>query len=227
MILRVYAMYENSKKILLFLLVCFLARVIALATILALAVGPTSGISATEYLLSGTYFCSVAPNTAYANFTVIPTLFFEIILFALAARCSFKHAAELRRSPQGWKANECMKVLLRDSILFFLMNLAAGGFNVALWANQSGNGSYIYGGISNTFLGIEPFLLAPRLVLSFRAHHEQLVVDSDFATQVESMVFQAGVQMSVEDSWETTAAVRDIELRNIRAPTKLQYGSGV
>ncbi|KAH7910976.1 hypothetical protein BJ138DRAFT_1151771 [Hygrophoropsis aurantiaca] len=220
MILRLYAMYEKSRKILIFLLVCFVARVVALAVILGLATGPGSGISATEYLLSGTYFCSVAPNITFVNFTLVPTLFFELILFALASRCFVRHAAELRRSSHGWRMNECMKVLLRDSILFFVMNLAAGGGNVAIWINQSANGSYIYAGIGNTFLGIEPFLLAPRLVLSFRAYHEQLVVDSDMATQMESLVFQARGRVDIEGGWDASVergkTLTQMELRDLR-----------
>ncbi|KAH7927428.1 hypothetical protein BV22DRAFT_1127354 [Leucogyrophana mollusca] len=208
MALRVYAMYAQSRKILIFLAVSFLAQSVA---ILALNVAYGASLSArfmTEYIYSGIHVC-IGDETvsqiedALALSIVYPEIFFDTLLLILALWCFARHSTESIQISGQWEVNRWIRILLQDSILYFVLDTAAtllnGGYAFYL------TGTYAI--MVSTFKQIEPSLLAPRLVISIREYHRQVVEDSELHVQMESMIFRA---CSIPNTQEAGASPSDV-----------------
>ncbi|KAH7927293.1 hypothetical protein BV22DRAFT_1127546 [Leucogyrophana mollusca] len=89
--------------------------------------GPVSGITVL-YILNR--YTSNALLIVGA--TVIP---FDVLLFGLAARISAKDAVEVIRSGGVGRANSLMKVLARDSLIYFLINLILMIVTIVGWVS--------------------------------------------------------------------------------------------
>jgi len=57
-------------------------------------------------------------------------------------------------------------------------------------------GAQVYSGINEIFAMVQMFVLAPRLILSIRQYNAKVVTESDEATAMTSIAFQARTQMS-------------------------------
>ena len=57
-------------------------------------------------------------------------------------------------------------------------------------------GAQVYAGIDEISAMVQMFVLAPRLVLSIRQYNAKVVAESDEATAMTSIAFQARTQMS-------------------------------
>ena len=56
--------------------------------------------------------------------------------------------------------------------------------------------SAIFTGVSQIATSAQMFVLGPRLILSIRGYHTELVVNSDAGTDMTTIAFQAGIQVS-------------------------------
>ncbi|OJA16923.1 hypothetical protein AZE42_10240 [Rhizopogon vesiculosus] len=123
MSMRIYAMYMQSRRVLVLLSIFFLATAGLGIAVGITVLGPHSGISATEFVLSGISVCGPYVNTA----SVLPLAYdilglcTSILQFALAVGRFIKHALEMRQMLHRWQVNEIMKVLVQDSILYFTL----------------------------------------------------------------------------------------------------------
>ncbi|KAG2352075.1 hypothetical protein BDR07DRAFT_934506 [Suillus spraguei] len=73
-------------------------------------------------------------------------------------------------------------------------------------------GGQIYTGIFQYFLLVQYFVLGPRLILSVREYHAELVANSDAATGMASIAFQEGVHVVTSSKgkhvWNSTGGNR-------------------
>jgi len=139
MILRIYAMYSQSRLILGILLVLFLSIVVLALVVGIKYYGPNSGlISAyefacqfpthsgnivTRFYLLNTDFCldALGPSPMFFVYGSIPSAFFDALLIILAITCLVKHTIKMNQATGGWRINQCMKMIVCDSILYFIL----------------------------------------------------------------------------------------------------------
>ncbi|KIJ59732.1 hypothetical protein HYDPIDRAFT_118238 [Hydnomerulius pinastri MD-312] len=190
MILRIFAMYNQSRRLLYFLLGLFFPVVVVELVLTVLYFGPRNGMYVTDIPLPGMQICSgnfsLSP-LLYVYFS-IPGIVFDGILALFAVARLVQHTIDMKRDLGGWKMNVCMRMLARDSILYFMGNLIYRSFNLIPLTNLPP----LYKTLAQAFCSIEPFVLPPRLVISFREYHAQIVSDSDAGSPIESMVFRPG-----------------------------------
>ncbi|KAF8844789.1 hypothetical protein BDN67DRAFT_1007945 [Paxillus ammoniavirescens] len=173
MSLRIYAMYLRSKIIMVVLITFILARIGVGLAVAVVIFGPKSGISATEWILSGIHVCGPSVDTASPLPLAwdITSITINILLFLLAIGRFAKHAFEMRRMLHRWQVNDLMKVLVRDSIVYFFFNLVATIIlMISVWG-QPENGTYF--AIITAYSQNEGSVLLPRLVISFRENYSQ------------------------------------------------------
>ncbi|KAG2355922.1 hypothetical protein BDR07DRAFT_1424820 [Suillus spraguei] len=129
-ITRLHAMYQRSRKILIFLIVTFLAVNIFSVMV---AVMITMHSSAEELILSGTYQCSFSyPEyiLLLSSITWILVTVFEVVALCLAVWITVKHFRELRRHSAGGIIGDCFEVLLRSHVLYFASFVVSACFEL-------------------------------------------------------------------------------------------------
>lgn len=195
MTIRIYAMYQGSKKILVFLIVVLLLCTTAFAVIAAMGNTNASGL---EIVLSGNNMCFDLNNAAGQRLIdemFIPTLLWEVLALGLSVWIVIKHIRELRRqSPTTSTIKDCFTVLLRSHVLYFLWFAAVSFFYIGLlsprFMGSPSVGSGIYYGVYQMTQFTQMFVLGPRLVLSIRDFNAKLVAKSDEGTQMTTIAFQ-------------------------------------
>ncbi|KAG2368933.1 hypothetical protein BDR07DRAFT_922967 [Suillus spraguei] len=118
-ITRLYAMYQRSRKILIFLVVSFLAVNIFDGVAAIMSTMHTSG---EELVLSGTYQCSTnyaGDMLLLASLSWILATVWEVLALCLAVWIAVKHFRELRRHSAGGIIGDCFTVLMKTHMLYF------------------------------------------------------------------------------------------------------------
>jgi hypothetical protein len=203
MITRLYAMYQRSRRLLIFLIVTFLPidifNVVTLGAIMI-----TTNASGEELILSGTYQCSVG----YAEDIVlldsiawILTIVWEVLTLYLAVWIAIKHFRELRQNSIGGIMRNCFMVLIETHMLYFAGFAAICCFHLillrssALSTNQFSPEIQVYYGFLEILAVVQMFVLGPRLILGVRKFHAKLLAGSDTATAMTSIAFQENVHI--------------------------------
>ncbi|KAH7908573.1 hypothetical protein BJ138DRAFT_1103396 [Hygrophoropsis aurantiaca] len=126
LLLRVYALYNRSKKILAVLLACFFCQAIASIVLQAMqynssfigkyitSVGPSLGSFSEE----GDVNPAFVPTTPKVFLPIL--LVFDVILFAFAIVAFVKHALQSKASHGSWAINSLIKLSITDHTLYFL-----------------------------------------------------------------------------------------------------------
>ncbi|OAX43250.1 hypothetical protein K503DRAFT_199784 [Rhizopogon vinicolor AM-OR11-026] len=186
LIWRLYALYNQSKRLLYVLLSPFLP-------IVAIAIGSFI------YLLCQRNPFSVeeitTPNARYCTFSVdarpmfaiytswIPTVCYDIFLVALAAAILVKHLIERRTIK--FRPNTYIIMITRYHIINFVLNLAYQIVRVILWVRTD-----IPTPVSSLlalYTDTAPFILAPRIIIDIldsHAREECVHVSTTFANCV-------------------------------------------
>jgi len=211
MAMRVYAMYLGSKIVLAILVVMILTRIGLGLAVVFIILGPQSGISATEYILSGIYVCDPIVNTTslLPLAWVILTIVIDSLLFLLAVGRFIQHALDMRRMLHKWKVGDLMSVLVRDSIVYFVLNLVVAILlMISVWIP----GNWTYFGMVAAYAQNEASVLIPRLVISFRENYDKDGESSrhdggtgHWTVRSEKMVFERG---AMEDEFEVETVDR-------------------
>ncbi|KAG2113959.1 hypothetical protein DEU56DRAFT_189931 [Suillus clintonianus] len=200
MMIRIHAMYGRSKKMLIFLAVLLLIFTIATGV---MTVIENLGFLGGEAVMYGYHICFYDINTAALALTeamIIPTAIWEILAFFLAVWIVIKHIRELRQSQGGSTIGDCFTVLIQSHTLYFLAFVVMACFTLGSLSPyitySSALGVTVYSGILNVIVGIQMCVLGPRLILSVREYHAELVARSDEGTRMSSIAFQAGGDVS-------------------------------
>ncbi|KAG2030842.1 hypothetical protein BDR03DRAFT_158559 [Suillus americanus] len=116
---RLHAMYQRSRKILISLVITFLAIIIFSGVVTIMQTMHTSG---EEVILSGTYQCIIA-YAGYFSFlsglTWIACTVWEVFALCLAVWVTVKHFIELRQHSTGGIIGDCFTVLMKTHIFYF------------------------------------------------------------------------------------------------------------
>jgi len=200
-ITRLHAMYQRSRKILIFLILTFLAVNIFDGVAAILAVKNTSG---EEFILSGTYRCSISYTEdvlLLASFTWIFGAVWEVLALFLAVWIAVKHFRELRQHSARGIFEDTFTVLMKTHMLYFGSFVAVSCFHLIIefsptLLTDSSLDVYIISGFLQIFEVVQICVLGPRLILGIREYHAKLVADADAATVMTSIAFQERVHIS-------------------------------
>lgn len=139
--LRLYAMYRQSRRILVLLLTLFFCEIFAIAFIIWRTIGPYSSLRGPSTLLFirppgahghpamsnvvlGQHFCAFSGINGDFVYIFIPFLCFEFFLFLLAARMFIENVKRNRQADEegaGIRMHPFMSILARDSLCYFFV----------------------------------------------------------------------------------------------------------
>jgi len=125
MILRVYAMWHQSKRIFYILLSIYVPQVIVSFVYDGIY---NSYLSVMVVQVIDFSFCSISFNNAQLGFTGFTassfvTFVFSVMLFSLAITSTLKEVVVMYEATRQWQPNQYMKLLMKDGILYFLVNI--------------------------------------------------------------------------------------------------------
>ncbi|KAG2042036.1 hypothetical protein BDR03DRAFT_944399 [Suillus americanus] len=207
MITRLHAMYQRSRKILILLIIAFLAGNILNGVVTVLTTMHTFG--AEELILSGTYQCTIGYTEGKLLLYSIPWILdtvWEMLALCLAIWIVVKHFRELRQHSAGGILRDSFMVLMKTHILYFASFVAVSCFQLVidlsptLSADPSSLEVQICYGILQILDVVQSFVLGPRLILGIREYHAKLMVNSNAATYMTSIAFQERVHISTGSS---------------------------
>lgn len=202
MTIRLHAMYLGSRKILIFLVIIFLALAVAAGVLLAKV---RRYARSEEFVLSGIHQCMSyftggnIPLLIGNDWEYVTGLTWEIIVLCLAVWIAIKHFRELRQQLR-WNVQDCFTVLIQTHVFYFAAFavtscFAFGGLSNNL-LNISSVGVQISNIVSQVAIIVQLFVLGPRLILSVRAHHARLLADSDEGAAMTTIAFQERIYES-------------------------------
>ncbi|KAG2087181.1 uncharacterized protein F5147DRAFT_67974 [Suillus discolor] len=196
MIARLHAMYQGSRKMLIFLVIIFLAVNIACGVIAAIGIKDTVS---EEFILFGTYMCNYGyEGDVQLLFPMVWTLntIWEVLALCLSLWVSIKHFRDLRRlsSSMGSIIGDCFTVLTRSHVFYFAIFVCVS--IIQLGADSS----EMIAGALQVLSVMQTFVLGPRLILSVRQYYAELVAESDAETSMNSIVFQECVHVSTSST---------------------------
>ncbi|KAG2101560.1 uncharacterized protein F5147DRAFT_310654 [Suillus discolor] len=206
MIARLYAMYERSRMILIFLVIVFLVVNIASGVIMTIALKDTVEEA---WIISGTYMCayeSEQDTQLLFSMTWILSTIWEVLALCLSIWIAVKHFRELRRfgPSTGSTIGDCFKVLIQSHVLYFASFFGVPCLQLAYLSpeliNSSSMGAQILSSVVQILLGVQMFVLGPRLILSVREYSAKLVAHYDAETSMNSIVFQEHVHVSTSST---------------------------
>ncbi|KAG1798931.1 uncharacterized protein HD556DRAFT_161374 [Suillus plorans] len=206
MIARLYAMYQGSTKMLMFLVIIFLAVNIACGVITAISLNDTV---IEEAILSGTYMCGyVSEGNDQLLISIIWMLnaVWEVLSLCLSVWIAVKHFRELRRldPSTGSTIGDCFRVLIQSHVLYFASFVGVSCLQLAILSpaisNSDSIGVLILYGVLQILLIVQMFVLGPRLILSVREHNAKLVAYSDAETSMNTIIFQEHVHVSTSST---------------------------
>ncbi|KAG2065655.1 hypothetical protein BDR04DRAFT_1145305 [Suillus decipiens] len=199
-IARLHAMYKRSRTMLIFLVVVFLAINIAYGAIMTTEVNDTIG---EELILSGTYARGYVqegyPQLLAATTWVLNTVW-EVLASCLSIWIAVKHFRDLRRlgpSTGPTVIGDWFRVLIKSYVLYFASFAGVSSFHLV---TNSPELLLRYFMVPFNFLGVQMFVLGPRLILSVQEYHAKLVANSDAETSMRSIVFQERVHVSTSST---------------------------
>ncbi|KAH7911474.1 hypothetical protein BJ138DRAFT_913493 [Hygrophoropsis aurantiaca] len=171
---RVYALFNQSRKVLIFLATLYALQTIVTFVMTALLF---NNRALREYIVSiGPVIGSVIQNVttnpdAYASFTQDVTMLavvFNTILLFFALWAFVRHASEARALDGGWSINVLVKTLVADHLVYFVCNLI--WLSLTLAANYIPNSSVLsalLAGVYDVFSALA-VVVGPHMVISLR-----------------------------------------------------------
>ncbi|KAG1774436.1 hypothetical protein EV702DRAFT_523871 [Suillus placidus] len=201
MIARLHAMYQRSRTMLIFLVIIFLAVNIACGVIAAIVL---KDAVAEELILSGTYSCNYGyegDGQFLISMIWMLNSVWEVLALCLSVWIALKHFRELRRlgSSTGSTIGDCFRVLIKSHVLYFASFVGVSCLQLVHISpeilNSNSMGALTLCGVLQIFVGVQMFVLGPRLILSVREYHAKLVADFDAETSMNSIVFQERVHV--------------------------------
>ncbi|KAG2127629.1 uncharacterized protein EDB93DRAFT_1256912 [Suillus bovinus] len=205
-ITRLHAMYQGSRKILIFLIATFLAVNIFDGVVVIMS---TMHVSGEQYILSGTYMCQFNfPEDALrlGSITWILATVWEVLALCLAVWIAVKHFRELRRHSAGGIIGDCFSVLIKTHMAYFASFVAVSCFTLVIQlsptmlADEYSLETQTLNGFGQISTVVQAFVLGPRLILGVREYHAKLVANSDAASPMTSIAFQERVHVSTNSS---------------------------
>ncbi|KAG2043190.1 hypothetical protein BDR03DRAFT_943087 [Suillus americanus] len=190
---RLHAMYQRSRKMLIFLVVTFVSITIFCTTI---AVVGTNLLSI-KVLLYGTqcvYEIDASEQLRLFEAYTVATAW-EVLTLCLAIWIVVKHLRELQPQSTRRIMGDCFTVLLKTHALYFVIFSTSSSLNIGLmsphFSASSSVGAQSYRGILELATLLQMFVVGPRLILSVREYHAKLMPNfEDGTASIHPMAFR-------------------------------------
>ncbi|KIK81154.1 hypothetical protein PAXRUDRAFT_15394 [Paxillus rubicundulus Ve08.2h10] len=180
MIIRITVMFDCPKRMAYIL--SFLYSLVVIDSLITefLWIGPHSDFIVSTVSLAGDTICTAKSGrgNVFPVYGGIPEAIFDLLILALSLYRFAVHSIETRRILGRTKVNVYMRLLLEHSVLYFVLIIINKGLGV--WIHLSS--SMLYVALASLYCATVPFMLFPRLVLSFKGHRSEsggLSVGSD------------------------------------------------
>ncbi|KAG1810072.1 uncharacterized protein HD556DRAFT_1522466 [Suillus plorans] len=202
MIARLHAMYQRSRRMLIFLVIICLAVNIACGVITIIVL--KYYFVSEELILSGIHICSEEfegdTQLLFSMVWMLNTVW-EVLALCLSVWIAAKHFRDLRRLGPwtGSTIGDCFRVLMESHVLYFASFAGVSCLQLVNLSPEVKNSNsvavVILSGAMEILLSVQMFVLGPRLILSVRQYHAKLVAESDAETSMNSIVFQERVHV--------------------------------
>ncbi|KAF8126716.1 hypothetical protein EV363DRAFT_560190 [Boletus edulis] len=187
MILRVFAMWNQSRIILCILLIIYLPQIISIVVFYGIYETPDTHFSVRVIRVVDFSFC----NASFVNFPQLVTAFIVVPRFVLAAALmilavfqTLKQSFRMYKATKQWRPNRYMQKLVSDGIIYFIVNVfyQITGLLTLVSTNTS-TSLFLY-----AFSYIIFYPLIPRFIISIRELydrdiHGRLHIDTGFGVQ--------------------------------------------
>ncbi|KAG2109676.1 uncharacterized protein F5147DRAFT_772963 [Suillus discolor] len=202
MIARLHAMYQRPRRMLIFLVIIFLAVNIACGVITI--IGLKYDFVSEELILSGIPVCyNGFEGDSQLLISMVWTLntVWEVLALCLSVWIAAKHFRDLRRLGPltGSTIGDCFRVLIESHVLYFASFAGVSCLQLVKISpdvtNSNSVAVEILNGAMSILFSVQMFVLGPRLILSVRQYHAKLVAESDAETSMNSIVFQERVHV--------------------------------
>ncbi|KAG2107278.1 uncharacterized protein F5147DRAFT_837520 [Suillus discolor] len=216
MITRLFAMHQQSRKVLIFLVVIFLAITIACGVIVVIETGQILG---EDLILPGTHQCLIGGNIRLAAEYWLLGTAWEVFTLCLVLWSVVKHFRELHEPWTRWTIGNCFTVLVKTHVLYFasfatVSCLQLGYLSPAI-LDPINVGTRTYGGVLQIFSLVQMFILGPRLILDVRKYYAKIVAKSDAGIAMTPIVFHESVQESTSSTMATPEGILGDPAKNI------------
>jgi len=171
MILRVAVMFNHPKRTMYILSFLYLLVVIEQFVMDFLWMGPHSGLTLSTVTLVDDTICSIqlGRSVMFPIYGGIPGGLFDLLILALSLYRFAVHAIETRKMLGRTRVNVYMRLLFEHSVMYFVLSLAGTG----LADGAVGASSMVYFTVAIVYGSTVPYVLFPRLVLSFKGHRSE------------------------------------------------------
>ncbi|KAG9310135.1 hypothetical protein JVU11DRAFT_9750 [Chiua virens] len=171
MVLRVYAMWKQSKIILGVLLILYMAQTITAFVFAAFYDNPESYLSVTIGQISDILFCDASlslPSPLWSY--MFPNFALSTTLLILAIVQTLKESLDMYKVTNSWQLNRYMKLLVRDGILYFVTHLVYDILSTISWGDGIHATTMIFLSSISTML---LFVMLPRFIIHIREVYDR------------------------------------------------------
>ncbi|KAG2111313.1 uncharacterized protein F5147DRAFT_103245 [Suillus discolor] len=203
MMARLHAMYQRSRRMLIFLVIIFLAANIACGVITI--IGLKYDFVLEEVILYGIHMCadgSERDSQLLISMVWMLNTVWEVLALCLSVWIAAKHFRDLRRLGPwtGSTIGDCFRVLMESHVLYFASFAGVSCLQLVTLSPEVENqfdsvAVEIFDGVFEILFSVQMFVLGPRLILSVRQYHAKLVAESDAETSMNSIFFQERVHV--------------------------------
>ncbi|KIJ14061.1 hypothetical protein PAXINDRAFT_13178 [Paxillus involutus ATCC 200175] len=173
MILRVAVMFNHPKRTMYILSFLYLLVVIEQFVMDFLWMGPHSGLTLSTVTLVDDTICSIqlGRSVMFPIYGGIPGGLFDLLILALSLYRFAVHAIETKKMLGRTRVNVYMRLLFEHSVMYFVLYSSLAGTGLADGA--VGASSMVYFTVAIVYGSTVPYVLFPRLVLSFKGHRSE------------------------------------------------------
>ncbi|KAJ7447972.1 hypothetical protein FB451DRAFT_1375463 [Mycena latifolia] len=191
LVIRIWAIYDRSKALIVILGVLGCLQLAASAAIVGLSISASQGIFASG--VEDSIFCVIIPPHYFGAYW-IPILAFEVTLFILTLT---KGLENFRRAKvfalSGTSGQALLNILVRDSVIYFFIIAVVYATNTVVWYSSPS----LYQA-SSAFGTMIPPILASKLLFSLRAAFH---AETTSKSSAHEMLVFAQVPASSSGQW--------------------------
>ncbi|KAF9235075.1 hypothetical protein BU15DRAFT_78375 [Melanogaster broomeanus] len=181
LILRIYAMYNQSRRILVVLLVIYIPVLVNITINVALYNTHTTYVSVINLEVVDIKFCDMAYKSTIleAILLLIPQLIFNILICSLAVGKFVTESLQMHQAVKQWRLNRFLELFARESILFFSVYVRSFLSLAKVTLTSRWRARTLLSLVDSIF----PYVLAPRFIISVRELHSNMIgghVDTGF-----------------------------------------------
>lgn len=173
MMFRIFALYQQSHKVLIFVLISFVSEVAATSALLVFSFKQLNSLVPSSLVMIQICAPHTVPKLFYTLW--IPIILFETLLFVLSFIAGLTHIRRMH-GVKRLQRQDLFSILLRDSVAYFLIILVAYFANAVAWLALPKSWSPLPDGLSLA----STCIMGCRLVLNLRqAFYLPFARDSD------------------------------------------------